>query len=245
MNNKRKRNRQIEEKKTKKKKIKTVKLNFFSDCESEEEEEEEKVEQTSLKNFQEEAENDQFANCSLASEIENATTYEQSLEMAEAFVEKCSEFIESFKSETESQRLDQTVKRRKKRIKLKDANRLKQFSKKKINVPFNYWEKNHNDTSLYIYAEESPVMNFYRRGNNTQFIVKHPLECPRLQVGDKVGVYSVLEGIQAEGEVVDAIPCIGKYKVNILRSWSKFTGNSMPYGTRIFDAHELVKAKKN
>ena len=249
MDSKKKRKQENQTKIEKKeKRNKKIKLNFFSDCESDgetENEEEEKISERSLKNFQNEAENDEFANCSLASEIENAITYEESLEMAEAFIEKCSEFLESFKSENESSQLDKTIKRRKERIKLKDFNRLRLFSKKKVNIAFEDWKIKSNDTLGYRYPEKSPVIQLFRRGNNTQFIVKHPLECPRFQVGDKVGVYSVLGGIQAEGHITDAIPCIAKYQVNILRSLSKFNNKSMPYGNRIFDANELVKAKSD
>ena len=89
------------------------------------------------------------------------------------------------------------------------------------------------------------MIDCYERGNNSQTILKHSLECPRLQIGDKVGIYSLLEGIHAEGEIIDALPCIGKYKINILRSWAKFfKQKSMPYGDRICNANELIKAKE-
>lgn len=211
-------------------------------CESESDDEERVVRQDAqaLEKLQEEASNDEHAGCSIADVLQNAKNWEEAMEEVETHIRQCQEWFETQKAVKEAAVWDACVKRRRKRIKQKNPLRLKEFVRED-NAPWIPSDRSAATEKKFQYPEASGVVTeFTRSGSqNVQYIMKHPLECRRYKIGKQVGLVSMMQGVYAEGEIVDALPCIGLYRVKVLRSWGRHT---VPLGERVCQANELVGA---
>lgn len=175
--------------------------------------------------------------CCVHEMLENAQDYSSAIRNIEEHVEECQRWLKYATSNVQRGFLDKRLERRKNRLKPYALKELHDCSLQKINKFFGKQPDPASLSGKWKFRSPSEVCEQFTVGHKCHLIINHPLECPKREIGERVGIYSILAGVTAQGIVEFALPSVASYRVNVVFSWGP-----VKLGQHVFHGHELVGA---